>query len=455
MFASLMRLRDECLGSPEQASKWHAFTAAWLGAFFDGLDATIYVMVLVPALGELIGTKSPAMVGQYGSYVLAIFMLGWATGAILFGMLADKIGRAKTMMITILTYALCTGLCAFVHTWQELAFCRFLVGCGIGGEIGIGGVILSETWRGKSRLHAMGVMVSAFGWGYLATSLLNLCFGSLGWRILFLVGVTPALLTFYVRAKLKDTEEFAFIAEARKRARLKLPELRTYQEKELLRNSFTALFASGTRHKTFTVVAMAASCIMGYWAVLAWIPAWITQITGTEAITERSITTIVMNIGLVTCGTFGGKLVHLWGRKRCFFIGSVASYAACVAMFTTVKSFGAPLLIWAFVIGAVTILPFVVLFVYVPELFPTRMRSTAFGFSYNSGRVFAALAAIGGGQLIALFGGSYSTAAASVAAVYLIGAVATFFMPKTDGSVQSAVITKPEEEQVARPALIA
>jgi MFS family permease len=449
MFASLTRVRDNCLGTPEQASKWHAFVAAWLGAFFDGLDATIYVMVLVPALSELLGTKSHAAIGQYGSYVLAIFMLGWATGAIVFGMLADRIGRAKTMMITILMYALCTGLCTFAHSWQELAFYRFLVGCGIGGEIGIGGVILSETWRGKSRLHAMGVMVSAFGWGYLATSLLNLCFGSMGWRLLFLVGVTPALLTFYVRAKLKDTEEFRFLSEARRRAKLKPPALRNVHEKELVRNTLTCLFTAANLRKTFTVVAMASSCIMGYWAVLAWIPAWINQITGTEAIAERSLTTIVMNIGLITCGMFGGKLVDLFGRKRCFFISSVASYFACVGMFTTVKSFGPVVLVWAFTIGAVTILPFVVLFVYVPELFPTRIRGTAFGFSYNSGRVLAALAAIFGGQLITLFSGSYSQAAASVAAVYLLGAVAAFFMPMTDGNVQSAVITKKEEERPA------
>lgn len=132
--------------------KWHAFIAAWLGAFFDGLDATIFVMVLFPALSQLLGTSDHAKIGQYGSYVLAVFMLGWATGAVVFGMLADRIGRAKTMMITILMYALCTGLCALAQTWQELAFYRFLVGCGIGGEIGIGGVILAETWQGKSRL---------------------------------------------------------------------------------------------------------------------------------------------------------------------------------------------------------------------------------------------------------------------------------------------------------------
>jgi len=429
--------------------KWHAFIAAWLGAFFDGLDATIFVMVLFPALSQLLGTSDHAKIGQYGSYVLAVFMLGWATGAVVFGMLADRIGRAKTMMITILIYALCTGLCALAQTWQELAFYRFLVGCGIGGEIGIGGVILAETWQGKSRLHAMGLMVSAFGWGYLATSLLTLCFGRFGWRLLFVIGITPALLTFYVRAKLKDTEEFEFIAEARKRAASKKEIERNEQEKDLLRNPFFQLFSKENRRATLTVATMASSCIMGYWAVLSWIPAWINQITGTDAVSERSITTICMNAGLILCGFFGGKLVDVFGRSRCFLIGSVASFLCCVGMFTTVKSFGLPLLVWAFAIGAASILPFVVLFVYVPELFATRIRSTAFGFSYNSGRVFAALAAIFGGQIIAASGGSYAVGAATVSAVYLIGAVVSFFMPATTGVVEKHVMISTEERELS------
>ncbi|MBC7998204.1 MAG: MFS transporter [Leptolyngbya sp.] len=418
------------------ANQWHAFAAAWLGAFFDGFDATIFVMVLVPALSELLGTGDNATIGRYGSYVLAAFMTGWAVGAVIFGLLADRIGRAKTMMITILTYAFCTGLCALAHSWQELALYRFLVGCGIGGEIGISGIIVAETWRGSSRYQAMGVMVSAFGFGYLATSLLNLCCGSMGWRYLFFVGITPALLTFYVRAKLKDTEEFGFICEARKRASRKAFSERTDGEHALLKNPFLELFSVKNRHSTLIVATMASSCIMGYWSVQSWIPAWINQITGTAAVAERSYVTICMNLGLIACAFVGGKLVEKFGRSRCFFFGSLASFLCCLGMFTTVKSFGLPLLLWAFAIGAVSILPFVVLFIYVPELYETRIRGTAFGFSYNSGRLFAAVAAIFGGQIIANFGGSYSIGAASLSSVYLIGVIASFFMPETNSNVQ-------------------
>lgn len=422
--------------SDKAVSPWHVLAATWLGAFFDGLDATIYVMVLVPALTELLKTTSHTEMGVVGSYILAIFMVGWAVGAAVFGMLADHIGRARTLTITILLYAICTGLCATANTWQELAFYRFLVGCGIGGEIGIGGVLLAEAWKGRARLHAAAAMVSAFGVGYLATSALNLCLGGFGWRWLFVAGVVPALLTVYLRIKLKDSTEFEFLAQRKARAKQKPVHARTQEEKALLEPTFPSLFKKKTLPKTIIIATMASSAIMGYWAVLAWIPAWVNQLVGTAAVQERSITVIAMNLGLVVSAMIGGWYVRVLGRSVAFRIGSLASFICCVAMFLTVKSFGPALLAWAFITGFVTVMPFVVLFIYVPELFETRIRGTGFGFSYNLGRIFAAIAALCGGQLIAMFGGSYAHAGATVAGVYLIGVAASFFMPVTKGEVE-------------------
>lgn len=422
--------------SDKPASPWHVLAATWLGAFFDGLDATIYVMVLVPALTELLKTTSHTEMGVVGSYVLAVFMVGWAVGAAVFGIVADHIGRAKTLTITILLYAICTGLCATANTWQELALYRFLVGCGIGGEIGIGGVLLAEAWKGHARLHAAAAMVSAFGVGYLATSVLNLWLGGYGWRWLFVAGVVPALLTVYLRAKLKDSAEFEFVAQRKARAKAKPIEARTEEEKKLLQSTFSALFTKENLPKTAVIATMASSAIMGYWAVLSWIPAWVNQLVGTAAVQERSMATIALNLGLVASAMIGGWYVRVLGRSMAFRIGSFASFAFCVAMFLTVKSFGPTLLAWAFATGFVTIMPFVVLFIYVPELFETRIRGTGFGFSYNSGRIFAAIAALCGGQLIAMFGGSYAYAGATVAGVYLIGVAISFFMPATKGEVE-------------------
>src|SRR5271170_5859318 len=116
----------------DRKSQWHVLLATWLGEMFDGMDASIFVLVLFPALSELLNTKSHSIVGLHGSYILATFMVGWAIGGIGFGILADYIGRARTLVYTILLYAIFTGLCALSHNWQEMAIYRFLVGCGIG-----------------------------------------------------------------------------------------------------------------------------------------------------------------------------------------------------------------------------------------------------------------------------------------------------------------------------------
>src|SRR5262249_39925018 len=198
-------MKEAGAGSHRPAgSQLHVLLAAWLGELFDGMDASIYVLVLFPALSELLNTTSHSSVGLVGSVILAIFMLGWACGAIVFGILSDYIGRARVMVLTILVYALCTGLCALSHNWWELAFYRFLVGCGIGGEISIGAVMLAESWKGRARLHATAIMSTSFGFGYLSAALINLALGHLGWRWLFVVGIAPALLTVYIRAKLRE-----------------------------------------------------------------------------------------------------------------------------------------------------------------------------------------------------------------------------------------------------------
>jgi MFS family permease len=189
--------------------KWHALAATYLGECFDAMDATIYFIALVPAMSELLKTKDATTIGFYGSIVLAVFMVGWALGSVLFGMVSDRFGRVKTMMWTILLYAGASGLCALAHNWQELAICRFFVGLGIGGEVSIGCVLLGEAWSGDraKKLWAMSFMQTSFGVGCILTGLFNLGSGEFGWRYLFLVGIVPALITFYNKEKSQRTSQ--------------------------------------------------------------------------------------------------------------------------------------------------------------------------------------------------------------------------------------------------------
>jgi MFS family permease len=409
-------------------SRWHVLLATWLGEMFDGMDASIYVLVLFPALSELLNTKSHSIVGLHGSYILATFMVGWALGGIVFGILADQIGRARTLVYTILLYAICTGLCGLSHNWQEMAFYRFLVGCGIGGEISIGGVLMAECWTGKSRLHATGAMCSSFGFGYLIAAFLNLFLGSIGWRWLFLAGVVPAILTAYIRAKLKEPVQFELTREYKKRLRAKPISELTEEEAALLRPTLPQVFSRENLGRTVLSMCLASSAIVGYWAVLAWIPPWINQLTGGAAVQERSMAAIALNIGAIASAFLTGTFVIALGRRATFAIFYIGALVGCLGMFCTTKTFGMPLIAWCFAVGFFAVGVFSVLFIYVPESFATKLRATAMGCCIQAGRLAAAVAALTGGQLISMFNGSYAIAGAAVSLFFLVGIVASMFV---------------------------
>lgn len=417
------------------SAPWHVLLATWLGGVFDGMDSSIFAIVLFPALSELLHTNSHAVAGLHGSYIVAFFMVGWALGAMIFGTLADYIGRARTMTITILLYAICTGLCATAHSWWELGIYRFLVGAGIGGEMGVAAVFLSECWPNKSRMHAVSLMATSLGCGYLLTALLNLGLGHLGWRALFIAGIAPAFLTVYMRFKLKESHKFEEAASERRAIQAKSAELRTKEEQESLRLTIWSLITPENRSRTLIVSMLASVAIIAWWAVLAWIPAWVNQLTGSLAIEQRSHAMFAKDAGMILSGLIGGWLVINYGYKRCMMISMALACAIAVGMFMTVTSYSYVLLAWILGLGFFAHLPFVFLWMYLPELYPSRMRSTAFGFSYNIGRILAAFAVLGSGALISAFNGSYAIAASAVASVYIFGVVAAFFMPQTKGEI--------------------
>lgn len=420
---------------------WHVLAATWLGELFDGMDASIYVLTLYPALSELLNTQSHVEIAPIGAAIMAIFIIGWTLGGMVFGTLADYIGRSRTMVITILLYAICTGLCALSHNWVELAIYRFFVGFGIGGEIGIGAVMISECWKGRSRAHAAGILASSFACGYLVAALLNLSIGQFGWRCLFFAGIAPALVTLYIRSHVKEPEQFLLMQALKKSLRSRRRSDLTKDEQELIGFTFPRMFAGTNLRSTMVVIGLATPAIVGYWAVLSWIPAWINQLVPGGAITERSTAAVVMNLGAICSTVSAGIIVSAIGRRSAFKVASAGALLCCLILFGTVSQFGPAFIILSFFLGAFASLPFALLFVYVPELFDASIRSTAFGFSVTVGRFFAAAAAIAGGQLIAYFGGSYPAAGMTVGMIYIVGLIVSFFMPITSGRVQFALST--------------
>ncbi len=188
--------------------QWRVLICACLGWALDIMDGYLYAIILFPAMSDLLSTSESAQIGLYGGVVLSIFMIGWALGGLIFGPIADRYGRAKTMAITILIYASFTGLCGIAGSWQELAVYRFLTGIGIGGEWAAGAALIAESWPAKSRAKAAGIMQASGGIGFFLAIGLYLFIGPYGWRWVFALGVLPAIVAFYIRYSLEEPERW-------------------------------------------------------------------------------------------------------------------------------------------------------------------------------------------------------------------------------------------------------
>jgi MFS family permease len=196
---------------------WLVLLVAWLGWVFDSMDASIYTLVLHPALRDLLATQPGGEVSQkaiawYGGVIFSIFLIGWAVGGVLFGILADRIGRTRTLVITILAYALFTGLAAVSATWWQLAIYRFLTALGIGGEWAAGAALVAEVWPESKRSKAAGILQSAWAVGFLIAALVGLFMRGQSWRWFFVVGVAPAVVALLVRMWVKEPERWTATA---------------------------------------------------------------------------------------------------------------------------------------------------------------------------------------------------------------------------------------------------
>jgi MFS family permease len=202
--------------SPQQ---WKSGIAAWLGWLFDGLDMWLYVIVAAPFVKELLGASSTSdrAVGWYSSWIQAAFLFGWALGGGFFGRIGDRLGRSRALSLTILTYAVFTGLSFFAQTWWQLLIFRFVAALGIGGEWAVGASLLSETWPRRWRPWIAAVLQTGVNIGVLLAALTAYLMAGLDSpRYVFLVGVLPALLVFWIRRAVPETEEWD---SARKKVR--------------------------------------------------------------------------------------------------------------------------------------------------------------------------------------------------------------------------------------------
>src|SRR5262245_23602291 len=200
---------------------WFVLVVAALGWLFDTMDQQLFNLARTPAVRELLGTSaSDTEIARHGAYATAIFIIGWATGGLIFGIMGDRIGRAKTMLLTILIYSLCTGLSALSWDVWSFGLFRFLTGLGVGGEFAVGVALVAEVMPDAARPHALGWLQTLSAVGNITAALINIGLGVAEgggafadttwkpWRIMFVIGALPALLAIVIRSRLKEPDRW-------------------------------------------------------------------------------------------------------------------------------------------------------------------------------------------------------------------------------------------------------
>jgi MFS family permease len=407
--------------------QWFVLLVAWLGWVFDSMDALIYAQVMTPALKELLGARgSPQNIGWYGGIIFSIFIVGWALGGVLFGVLADYLGRSRTLAMTILVYAVFTALAGFSHTWWELGIYRFLTALGVGGEWAAGATLVAEVWPESLRVKGAGLLQSAWGFGFFLAAGINLLLSSYSWRVMFFVGIIPALVAVLMRLKLREPERW------------------TSQHREAKspgseRLTILALFSPETRRDTLVGTSLALVAVFGLWGATNWTPSLMTELLRPQHLdaiaTARRVSFAVMslNAGAILGYLAAPLIAERWGRRAMFLLLMLGSALALPLTFLIPSSFST----------AIWLLPFLGFFsngifsgfpVYFPEIFPTRIRATGAGFCFNAGRIFAAAGPFLTGYLV-LHLGTFARAASSIALIYVLGLLILPFARETRGEV--------------------
>jgi len=412
------RLRDL---APQQ---WKSGLAAWLGWTFDGLDMHLYTLVAAPFVAQLIAAPATTdpRVGRYASIIQAAFLLGWALGGGFFGRIGDRIGRARALSLTVLTYAAFTGLSFFAQTWWHLMIFRFLSALGVGGEWAVGASLLAETWPKKWRPWIAAVLQTGVNVGILAACLANVLLASAPPRYLFLVGVLPAVLVFWIRRAVPETEVWR---AAKAKAAHQEPGIRD-------------LFRGQVRRTTLLVMVVCAVSLTAHWAFMFWHQQHLRNLPEVLAWTAAAKNKLASQaLYLVIASSIAGNffaaaLARRFGYRHTIAAMSFGYLLAMLGAYSVARDHQA-LLFWLPVIGFFQGL-FALYTMYLPPLFPTLLRTTGAGFCYNIGRVFAAAGTILFGLVWTSKVGDYRLALLAAGLLFLPAGILACFLPQTEPS---------------------
>ncbi len=422
------------------SSAWRALAASWLGWMFDGYENYALILVMALAVRQLLAPERLPKASVFMGGLLAVTLLGWAVGGVAAGVLADYIGRKRMLMISILWYAVFAGLTALSPNYWFLLIFRFLTGLGLGAEWGPGTAIVAEFWPPSSRGRAASALHAAVGVGFLLASGIWLLLNPLGpssWRYMFVIGILPAFLVLYVRRWVHDPALWV-AADIRRREARKRLEMGVVSEgdRELAQFTITRVLSDPElRRRVGLLLLMSLSTVVGWWSVSTWIPQYAAQLAtnaGQRSQHWASLAGLTYNAGNIAGYLVLGWLADTFGRKPTIWLYYLGALGLSLSFFLLVHDMRA-LLLMAAANGFFTSGQYAWMTIYLPELFPTRVRGSAMCLVFDGSRSIAAFGPLMAGWLISSFGG-IGTAAAMMSLVYVVGLVVTPFAgPETKG----------------------
>jgi MFS family permease len=421
-------------------SQWNTLIASNLGWLFDGYETYALIISVGVALHQLLEPSQYSQIPVYAGTVIAFTLLGWGIGGLVGGVIADYIGRKRTMLLAILAYSVMTGLSAFAWNWESFAVLRFLVGVCIGSEWVTGTSIVAELWPDKNRGKGVGLMQTGFGVGFFLASVAWFFIFPIGpnaWRVMFVLGVVPALLTLWIRRSIPESARWERVNEQRQAATAREKSGATLNEKEqaLARFTIADLFAEPViRRRVILAFLMSLATTFAFWGIGAWMPPYVAGLAakaGLPAQQWASYAAMANTGGSIIGYAAFGFIADAIGRKSTTIAYVVLAFLSVPVVFLWTSDLS--LVLWASAIsGAFVSGQYTWMAAWLPELFPTRVRATATAFVFNTPRLIAWTGPLISGWLIANFG-SFSQAAVAIACVYILSLVAAPFLPETKG----------------------
>lgn len=392
-----------------QSLPWLAFGLCMLAYTLGGTASTLMATYLPVVVPPLLGNNPPAdQLDKVGAWINAVYLYGWMAGGLLFGPVADRMGRVRTMAMTTALFGLGMLATAAVSSLEMLLLVRFLTGAGVGGVLLVATVYISEVWPEQSRPVALGILSTTFPVGIVTTG--GLVSSLTDWRMAFNIGLIPAAVALLIWLFLDESTVW------------KSGKFRPFGEKK---SSSSELLSSKNRSNLLSGMLIFGAVLIGLWGIFGWLPTWVQSLlpVGESGQTERSITMMLLGMGGIIGGVLSGFLVRMFGPRRTLMITFAACLMACLLLFLTNRTFSpivyAELALLALFFG----LSQGALSSYVPALFPASIRATATGFCFNVGRFFTATAVLFTGVLVAALGG-FSNALLLFSSAFIIAFIA-------------------------------